>query len=251
MENRRGLAHTTTVWHSISVPRFALGDLLALLLTIIMGAFAVILLLPRGVSSLWAENTIEDIPVSDVRAALVTIKVRTQNDAPPYRRDEFGSAWADEDANGCDTRNDILGRDLKNTTFRDTYPPGCVVQSGWLDDPYTGVSRPFERGEYSSPKVQIDHVVPLADAWQAGAWAWDVARRQAFANDPRNLLAVDGEANKEKGHSTADAWLPPNSDYRCAYVARQVRVKAQWGLSVTQAEWQAMVDILAGCPAMG
>lgn len=226
-------------------------DALALALTIIVGIVAVLLLLPRGISGIWVANTIDDIPVSDVRTALANIEVRQRSDAPTYRRDEFGSAWADEDANGCDTRNDILGRDLKNVEFRDTYPARCVVASGWLDDPYTGRGRPFARGELSSPLVQIDHVVALADAWRSGAWRWDLSQRQAFANDPANLLAVDGQANQDKGHASADKWLPQNKDYRCAYVARQVRVKARWGLSVTEQERQAMVDVLVGCPAMG
>ncbi len=251
VENCPGLASTCLLWHSRNVPKLRAADALALALTIVVSVAAVLILLPRGVGGLWAKNTIDDVPVSDVRTALANIEVRQRSDAPTYRRDEFGPAWADEDRNGCDTRNDILGRDLKNVEFRDTYPARCVVVSGWLDDPYTGVGRPFARGEFSSPLVQIDHVVALADAWQAGAWRWDVAQRQAFANDPANLLAVDGQANQDKGHATADKWLPENKDYRCAYVARQVRVKARWGLSVTQEEWQAIVDVLVGCPAMG
>lgn len=227
------------------------ADKVALLITVIIGIVAVLLMLPHGPSSLWRASTIEDIPASDVRTALATLPVRAANDAPPYRRQEFGEPWADEDRNGCDTRNDILGRDLQNPTYKDTFPPNCVVLMGWLDDPYTGRGRMFERGADTSPLVQIDHVVALADAWRAGAWEWDLARRQAFANDPLNLLAVDGQANQDKGHATADVWLPANESYRCAYVARQVRVKAKWGLDVTEGERQAMIDVLVRCPAMG
>ena len=158
----------------------------------------------------------------------------------------FGPAWADVDSNGCDTRNDILARDLARPTFK----PGtrdCVVLSGTLAEPYTGATIEFQRGDKTSSLVQIDHVVALADAWRSGAWQWDAQHRQEFANDPENLLAVDGQANEDKSASSADQWLPPNTAFRCDYVKRQIAVKNAYGLSVTRAEQDALAEQLSIC----
>ena len=95
--------------------------------------------------------------------------------------------------------------------------------------------------------MQVDHVVALSDAWQKGAQAWTAAQREAFANDPANLLAVDGPANQEKGAGDAATWLPPQRGYRCVYALRQVRVKAAYGLWVTAAERDALNRELNGC----
>ena len=165
---------------------------------------------------------------------------------PRYSRDEFGQRWADVDRNGCDTRNDILRRDLRSLQMK-TSSPNCVVVGGILDDPYTGRTIDFHKGEDSSDQVQIDHVVALADAWRSGAWQWDAPRRQEFANDPTNLLAVEGNANQDKGASRADQWLPPNARYRCAYVQRQIVVKTSWGLGATPREKKAMKAVLDHC----
>jgi Excalibur calcium-binding domain/Protein of unknown function (DUF1524) len=120
------------------------------------------------------------------------------------------------------------------------------VASGSLADPYTATTIAFVRGDGTS--VDIDHVVALGDAWQTGAFAWDVAKRTALANDPLNLLAVDYSANRQKGDADAASWLPPSTGYRCAYVARQVAVKASYGLWVTQPEHDAMARVLQTCP---
>ena len=165
---------------------------------------------------------------------------------PRYSRDEFGQRWADVDRNGCDTRNDILRRDLRSLQMK-TSSPNCVVVGGILDDPYTGRTIDFHKGEDSSDQVQIDHVVALADAWRSGAWQWDAPRRQEFANDPTNLLAVEGNANQDKGASRADQWLPPSARYRCAYVQRQIVVKTSWGLGATPREKKAMKAVLDHC----
>ncbi|MEZ0446503.1 HNH endonuclease family protein [Cellulomonas sp. ICMP 17802] len=175
------------------------------------------------------------------RAALDRLPVRGPAPTTGYARERFGQAWADVDRNGCDTRNDVLRRDLAVTVV-----DGCVVLRGTLDDPYTGVPIPFARGP-DSAAVQIDHVVALSDAWQTGAQAWTPARREAFANDPANLLAVDGPANQEKGAADAATWLPPNRGYRCVYALRQVRVKAAYGLWVTAPEHDALDRELGRC----
>ena len=118
-----------------------------------------------------------------------------------------------------------------------------------LHDPYTGKTIRFTRGVKTSSAVQIDHVVALENAWRSGASAWDAGKRYAFANDPYNLLAVDGPANQAKGSASAAYWLPTNSAYRCDYVARQIGVKAKYSLSVTSNEKTAMQAVLHTCPA--
>ena len=162
-----------------------------------------------------------------------------------YSRDEFGPAWEDVDHNGCDTRNDVLQRDLTAITFQ--AGSSCVVETGTLADPYTGKSIDFTRGEGTSTAVQIDHVVALGDAWQTGAFQWSADKRLQFANDPIELLAVDGPTNEAKGDGDAATWLPPNKAFRCQYIEIQVSVKAKYGLWVTQAEHDAMARILDGC----
>lgn len=187
------------------------------------------------------------LPDTAVVRALASLTVRGHEKVPRYQRSAFGQTWADVDRNGCDTRNDILARDLRNTTFR----PGthrCVVTSGQLLDPYTGKTINFVKGQKTSEAVQIDHVVALANAWQSGAWRWDAHRREEFANEPRNLLAVDGPANQEKSADDAAHWLPANSDFQCVYVTTQIQVKSAWGLSVTSEEKDAMARVLANCP---
>ncbi len=123
-----------------------------------------------------------------------------------------------------------------------------MVETGSLKDPYSGRTIDFVRGDSTSSDVQIDHVVALSDAWQKGAQGWDGAKRTAFANDPLNLLAVDGSANSQKGAGDAATWLPPNRAFRCEYVARQVAVKSEYGLWVTQAEHDAIARVLSSCP---
>ncbi|MCR6649274.1 MAG: HNH endonuclease family protein [Cellulomonas sp.] len=164
-------------------------------------------------------------------------------DGSSYEREQFGTAWADVDRNGCDTRNDVLRRDLTATTID---ADGCTVLTGVLADPYTGRRIVFARGK-GSALVQIDHVVALAAAWSSGAASWDRRTREAFANDPANLLAVDGPANQDKGASDAAAWLPPDPGFACVYALRQIRVKAAYGLSVTDDERAALYDALDTC----
>lgn len=186
-------------------------------------------------------------PVVDAAAALAALPVKGRAPKTGYERDRFGQSWADVDGNGCDQRNDVLARDLVGETFK----PGtrdCVVLTGRLPDPYTGSEISFTRGQDTSDAVQIDHVVALSNAWQTGAQQLDPATRRLFGNDPLNLLAVDGPTNQQKGDADAATWLPPVRAYRCAYVARQVAVKAKYRLWVTAAERDAIAGILGGCP---
>lgn len=193
-----------------------------------------------------------------VRAAAVRdllAQLPTKGRAPKtgYDRDEFGQRWSDDvpvayGHNGCDTRNDILRRDLSDLSVRPG-TNGCVALSGTLHDPYTGRDIPFVRGRDTSADVQIDHVVALADAWQKGAQQLSPDERRALANDPLNLLAADGPANQAKGAGDAATWLPPASSFRCRYVARQVVVKHRYRLWVTEAERAAIDQWLDTCTA--
>lgn len=174
----------------------------------------------------------------------MSLEVKGRAAKTGYTREEFGQAWADVDRNGCDTRNDILRRDLRDLVVKPgTY--GCVALSGTLPDPYSGTDVAFLRGE---GQVDIDHVVPLADAWQKGAQQWDLTKRTAFANDPLNLLAVSSTLNSQKSDGDAATWLPPDRTYWCTYVTRQAAVKHSYGLWVTRAEQDAMLRVLSGCP---
>jgi hypothetical protein len=146
-------------------------------------------------------------------AQLETIPVKGRAPKTGYDRDEFGPAWADVDHNGCDTRNDILARDLEGETFK----PGtqnCVVLTGTLADKYTATTIEFVRGQKTSMEVQIDHVIALNDAWQKGAQQLSADQRKELTNDPQNLMATDGPTNGAKGAKDAATWLPPNKALR-------------------------------------
>jgi hypothetical protein len=184
--------------------------------------------------------------VAAARAALARLAVKGRAPLTGYTRAAFGVAWADVDGNGCDTRDDVLGRDLTGVQFK-AGTDDCIVVAGTLAEPYGGRQVAFRRGPGTSADVQIDHVVPLADAWQTGAQGWPAAVRAAFANDPANLLAVDGDLNQAKGAGDAATWLPPHKPFRCRYVLSQVRVKAAYGLWVTAAERAAISREIGRC----
>jgi hypothetical protein len=180
-------------------------------------------------------------------ATLETLPVKGRAPKTGYTRDQFGQAWADVDRNGCDTRNDILKRDLTSLTYK-AKTRNCVVLSGTLLDRYSGENINFIRGNITSMEVQIDHVVALSNAWQTGAFKLTAEQRKALANDPMNLFAVKGRLNSQKGDGDAATWLPPLKSFRCAYVAQQIAVKAKYSLWVVPPEKAAMVAILAKCP---
>lgn len=190
------------------------------------------------------------IPATEALSQLGSLEVVANGgngEAPPYSRSQFGDGWGDLDGDGCNTRNEILARDLEGVHYR-SGTNDCVVETGILADPYTGQTIQFQRGEKTSQMVQIDHVVALADAWNAGAWAWDAKDRLQFSNDPLNLLAVDGDANQQKGAATFDLWVPSNKEERCKYATRQVAVKYKWNLTVSRAEHDALAKTLENCP---
>lgn len=182
------------------------------------------------------------VDIAAARQALQALPVKGRAPMTGYSREAFGVAWSDTNDNGCDTRNDILRRDLADKTVVD-----CVVLSGRLRDPYSGQVVDFERGPVSSLDVQIDHVVAMGNAWATGAQRLSPYQRERFANDRRNLLAVRGDLNMQKSDGDAATWLPPRKAYRCTYVAMQIQTKQRYGLWVTPAEKSAMQRILASC----
>lgn len=190
---------------------------------------------------------------SQALSDLEGLHVRTSDYVPTAydRTGQFGTAWTDDNTaemggNGCSTRNDILARDLKKVRFSDTKK--CKVESGTLDDPYTGQEVNFIYGPNTSAAVQIDHIVALQNAWVSGAYNLDQATRVNLANDPENLVASGGRENVSKGSKDASRWLVPNNpDYRCQYAASQVNVKKKYSLSVTAAEKYALQNVLGQC----
>lgn len=147
-----------------------------------------------------------------------------------YDRDSFGDAWEDVDRNGCDTRNDILARDLTQIVRTDN----CTVASGILADKYTGETINFVRGK---SKIDIDHVIPLSYAFKQGAGDWTAAQREALANDPANLSASSATANRSKSDSGPAEWMPTNSSYRCEYGKKFAAVAVKYDLPILQADF--------------
>lgn len=178
---------------------------------------------------------------SEAQVELEKLLVKGRAAKTGYDRDQFGNGWGK--TFGCDTRNIILYRDLENVLLEGE----CKVVSGTLNDPYTGMVIAFTKEDGDA--IQIDHVVALSNAWQTGAQQLTIELRKQLANDPLELLAVEGAANQAKSDGDAATWLPKNKLFRCEYIARQIAVKKKYTLWVTEAEKQAMVQILATCPS--
>lgn len=150
-----------------------------------------------------------------------------------YKRTVFGESWMDVDHNGCDTRNDVLARDLTQIVRTDN----CTVSSGILNDKYTGETINFVRGK---SKVDIDHVIPLGYAYKQGAGEWPANKREALANDPMNLTAASASANRSKSDSGPAEWMPSNASYRCEYGKKFAAVSVKYDLPITQADFNTI-----------
>ncbi len=190
-------------------------------------------------------------PGTDVLAGIPEIPVRIRGF--DYRRDAFGDAWTDDNPapgghNGCDTRNDILNRDLTDKTFVSIKRCPDAVATGTLHDPYTNDVIAFTRGAKVGASVQIDHIVPLALAWDLGARNWTDDMRLRFANDPANLLAVEGQANQDKGDKEPASWMPPNAAFRCQYAMQFIAVLRGYQLPVDMPSADALRQAAATCP---
>jgi len=202
------------------------------------------LLFPTQVSSAADTATATRSQYENALSALNKLPVKGRAPKTGYSREQFPH-WKDPDKNGCDTRNDILKRDLTQVVFKvDTN--NCKVVAGKLLDPYSNKLITFDLSK-SASTIDIDHVVALSNAWQTGAFQLTEIQRTNFANDPLNLLAVDAKLNRQKGDGDAATWLPPYKSYRCTYVARQVSVKSKYKLWVTAPEKVAIANLLKNC----
>lgn len=184
-----------------------------------------------------------DAPLATEILAKLEIKGRAAKTG--YTREQFYKGWPDID--GCSLRQRIIKRDFGDTAVMDSKNP-CNVIAGSYDEPYTGQRVTFAERSQISKEVQIDHVVALSDAWQKGAQNLTKDARYQIATDPLNLLATDAAANMQKSDGDAATWLPANKRFRCQYVARQISVKYKYGLWVTQAEHNAIANVLKKCP---
>lgn len=190
-------------------------------------------------------------PGVDALAGVAEIPVRIRS--YDYRRDAFGESWTDENTapgghNGCDTRNDILDRDLIDKTYVAISRCPTAVATGTLRDPYTSKTIPFLRGAQTGDDVQIEHIVPLAYAWDQGARNWTDEMRVRFANDPANLVAVDGPTNQDKGDAEPARWMPPNAAFHCQYAMQFIAVLRGYGLPVDAPSVPALRQATATCP---
>lgn len=214
------------------------------------GAVAWLVLNPKSYEQLFvkventgAESSIEASTDGDAAInVLELLEVKGRAPKTGYARSEFYGSWPTVD--GCNLRQRIIKREFGETAVLD----GCTVIAGEYDEPYTGEHKVFTSKEQISKEIQIDHVVALSDAWQKGAQYMSKEVRYEMATDPLNLIAVDASANQGKSDGDAATWLPKNKKFRCQYVARQVSVKYKYALWVTEAEKEAISNVLSACP---
>ncbi len=174
--------------------------------------------------------------VVDLLAALPVESERRSG----YDRDLF-AGWIDADGNGCDTREEVL---IAESQIPATTGSGCRVVTGQWYSYFDAV------WVTNSSDLDIDHLVPLAEAWDSGAHAWDSATRRRFSNDlgdSRALIAVTASSNRSKSDRDPAEWLPPDRSYHCAYVADWVVIKHRWQLSVDTEEKAAIQRVVSGC----
>jgi hypothetical protein len=171
------------------------------------------------------------------RGMLAKLKVAEWHAMTGYSRDRFPH-WRGQGA-GCDTRDVVLKRDGKNVKA----DADCKITGGSWHSLYDG------KDFTDAKSLDIDHIVPLANAWRTGAWDWTDDKRSDFANDldRPQLLAVSLTTNRSKGDQDPSDWKPPSQDYWCQYATDWVTVKSYWKLTVTAKEKSALEDMLATC----
>jgi hypothetical protein len=190
-------------------------------------------------------------PGVDVLAGIAVVPARIRR--YDYRRPAFGDAWTDDTVapgghNGCDTRDDILNRDLVDKTYVSIKRCPDAVATGVLHDPYTNATIDFQRGAKVGASVQIDHIAPLAYGWDMGAYGWTDEMRVRFANDPANLLAVEGQANQDKGDKEPALWMPHNTAFHCQYAMQFIAVLRGYGLPVDAPSARVLREAAETCP---
>ncbi len=190
----------------------------------------------------------QEARAATVAEKLADLRVRPAGTMDGYTREEFPH-WSDAqeygwklpvgtpDPGSCDARDAALIRDGRGEVVGNY----CTVSSGEWFDPYTGNTY------YQPSDIDIDHTVPLANAWRSGAASWTTAKRERFANVPPDVLSVEDNANASKGDKGPEAWKPPRTAYHCTYSKKWINVKHQWALSVTRAERSALKQMLSTC----
>nr|WP_257033857.1 HNH endonuclease family protein [Streptomyces sp. Ag109_G2-15] len=177
------------------------------------------------------------LPVRDALAALI---VQDEN-RTGYSRDKF-KHWTDADKDGCNTRAEVL---LEEAVTEPTIGPGCTLTGGSWYSPYD--DQHFD----SAKKLDVDHLVPLAEAWDSGASAWTPKQRELYANDlddKRALIAVSAKSNRSKADQDPSTWLPPYAGYWCTYLTNWVADKTRYQLTIDPKEQTALAEGLARCP---
>lgn len=174
---------------------------------------------------------------STARSWLASLRVAPAGSSTGYSRDKFPH-WITV-SGSCNTRETVLKRDGTSVVV----DSACAAVSGRWFSPYDGATWT------AASDVDIDHVVPLADAWRSGASGWTTAKRQAFANDLNHpqLIAVTDDVNQAKGDKSPDQWKPPLASFWCTYAEMWVAAKHEWGLSITSAEKSALASMLDRC----
>lgn len=214
----------------------------------------------KPTESAWIASGPTEISQTD----LDSIKVKEPYAPTKYDREKyFGRAWLDVDGNGCDTRNDVLARDLHDVDYspepgvqskkhgKGEGVSGCkdaTVYAGTFGDPYTGNIVHFVRGENSNV-IDIEHILALEDAWDSGAWQWSQEKREAYANDPEVIMVVDGPENRAKGSASISQWQPKYKGAQCRYGYQYAHIAAKYGLSVSKEDMATLKDLQGRCSA--
>ncbi|MEH3034532.1 MAG: HNH endonuclease family protein [Aeromicrobium erythreum] len=206
------------------------AGLLTGLLTAILVA-TLLVVPPASAATVSAQSLLDDLTTT------------SESHTTTYDRDLFNH-WVDADGDGCDTRAEVLKDESSVATG---HTGTCTITSGSWTSPYDGVK------VTSAGDLDIDHMVPLKEAWISGAWDWSASRRQAFANDlgySLSLIAVTASSNRSKSDQDPDSWLPPLASYRCQYVKQWIAVKWRWNLTVDSAEASALRSGLSSCSSL-
>jgi hypothetical protein len=185
-----------------------------------------------------ADTAVPGTSAGDASAQLAALRVASPGPMTGYSRDQFGKGWADQ-GHSCNTREIVLQRQGQNVT---TDPRTCRITAGTWISLYDGVT------VHNPAQLDIDHLVPLGEAWKTGATTWTADQRQKFANDWQDgeLVAVTAHSNRSKGDDPPPGYMPTQVE-RCAYARQWIEVKSTWHLTITQPEHDALAQMLGTC----